>query len=69
MVNPERDKLSGVVEVDETFVGGVTQNKTKNNQTHKNKSVIVALTSSATGAVFLFKYRKSPNISVGALSK
>lgn len=41
MVNPERDKLSGVVEVDETFVGGVTPNKIKSNQPHKNKSVVL----------------------------
>jgi transposase-like protein len=32
MVNPERQKLSGHVEVDETFVGGVVHKKSDGNQ-------------------------------------
>ena len=41
MVNPDRDKLSGLVEVDETFVGGVVHRKTSNNQKSKSKSVVL----------------------------
>ena len=41
MVNPERGKLSGLVEIDETFVGGVVPKI--NNVHHKDKSKIVVL--------------------------
>jgi len=41
MVDPERDKLSGIVEVDETFVGGVAHRNPSNNQADKEKSVVL----------------------------
>jgi transposase-like protein len=41
MVNPERDKLSGIVEVDETFVGGVVHKTSIENQQDKTKSVVL----------------------------
>lgn len=41
MVNPEREKLSGLVEVDETFVGGVMPRKTVKNQDNKHKAVVL----------------------------
>lgn len=41
MVNSDRDKLSGLVEVDETFVGGVVHRKVLNNQEIKSKSVVL----------------------------
>jgi transposase-like protein len=41
MVNPERDKLSGIVEVDETYVGGVVHKKVSPNQTDKSKAVVL----------------------------
>ena len=40
MINPERDKLSGLVEVDETFVGGVVN---INQQDKKKFVVLVAI--------------------------
>tara|TARA_R110001592_G_scaffold66617_1_gene204556 strand:+ start:33749 stop:34273 length:525 start_codon:yes stop_codon:yes gene_type:complete len=41
MVNPERDKLSGIVEIDETYVGGVVHKKVSPNQTDKSKAVVL----------------------------
>jgi transposase-like protein len=41
MVNPERDKLSGIVEVDETFVGGIVHKTSTENQQDKTKSVVL----------------------------
>lgn len=41
MVNPERAQLSGLVEVDETFVGGVIPRKTNKNHNDKKKSVVL----------------------------
>jgi transposase-like protein len=41
MVNPERGKLSGLVEVDETFIGGIVPRKSTKN--HRNKRKIVVL--------------------------
>lgn len=41
MVNPERGKLSGLVEVDETFIGGIVPRKSIKN--HRNKRKIVVL--------------------------
>jgi transposase-like protein len=41
MVNPEREKLSGLVEVDETFVGGAVSRKTIINQNTKHKMVVL----------------------------
>jgi hypothetical protein len=37
MVDPERDKLSGIVEVDETFVGGIVHKNFTENQHDKTK--------------------------------
>ena len=41
MVNPEREKLSGLVEIDETFIGGVIPKKNKINQKSKRKTVVL----------------------------
>lgn len=41
MVNPQREKLSGIVEIDETFIGGVVPRKKVKNQPHKSKSVVL----------------------------
>jgi hypothetical protein len=41
MVDPERDKLSGIVEIDETFVGGVVHRTSTKNQQDKKKSVVL----------------------------
>lgn len=41
MVNPEREKLSGIVEIDETLVGGVVPKKRK--EKHRTKSKMVVL--------------------------
>lgn len=41
MVDPERDKLSGIVEVDETFVGGIVRKTSIENQKDKTKSVVL----------------------------
>lgn len=41
MVNPERDKLSGLVEVDETFIGGVVPRKKSKNHSSKSKSIVL----------------------------
>ena len=44
MVNPERQKLSGLVEVDETFVRGVIPRKgSKNKQKKHNAVVLIAV--------------------------
>jgi hypothetical protein len=41
MVDPERDKLSGIVEVDETFFGGIVHKTFTENQHDKTKSVVL----------------------------
>jgi transposase-like protein len=41
MVNPESDKLSGLVEIDETFIGGVVPRKSIKNQNDKSKAVVL----------------------------
>lgn len=41
MVNPEREKLSGLVEVDETFIGGVVPRKNIKNHNNKSKTVVL----------------------------
>ena len=41
MVNPEREKLSGLVEVDETLIGGVVPRKSIKNHSHKSKAVVL----------------------------
>ncbi len=40
MVNPERERLAGVVEVDETYVGGRDEGKRRAPQLDSNKSVV-----------------------------
>jgi hypothetical protein len=41
MVDPERNKLSGIVEVDETFVGGIVHKTSIENQQDKTKSIVL----------------------------
>jgi transposase-like protein len=41
MVNPEREKLSGLVEIDETFIGRSASKKGAKNQTSKKSSVVL----------------------------
>jgi len=41
MVNPEREKLSGIVEVDEIFIGGVVHRKSIKNHSSKSKAVVL----------------------------
>jgi hypothetical protein len=41
MVNPEREKLSGLVEVDETFIVGVVPRESIKNQNDKSKAVVL----------------------------
>ena len=42
MLRPERDRLSGTVEVDETYVGGVEEGRRGGRQRDSNKSIVVA---------------------------
>jgi transposase-like protein len=41
MVRPERDRLSGTVEVDETYVGGVEEGRRGGRQRDSSKSIVV----------------------------
>lgn len=41
MVRPERDRLSGTVEVDETYIGGVDRQQRGGRQRTSNKSIVV----------------------------
>lgn len=41
MVNPERERLSGVVEVDETYIGGRDDGKTRPPHRDSKKSVVI----------------------------
>jgi transposase-like protein len=41
MVNPRRERLAGVVEVDETYVGGRDEGKRRAPQLDRNRSVVV----------------------------
>lgn len=41
MVDPERDKLSGIVEVDETLIGGVIPKSSIKNQQGKRKAIVL----------------------------
>ena len=41
MVRPERDRISGTVEVDETYVGGVEEGRRGGRQRDSNKSIVV----------------------------
>lgn len=41
MVNPERGKLSGLVEIDETFIGSIVPRKSTKNQNGKSKIVVL----------------------------
>jgi hypothetical protein len=40
MVNPNRGKLSGIVEVDETYVGGVDKEKNRSSDYQSKKSIV-----------------------------
>lgn len=42
MVRPERDRISGTVEVDETYVGGVEEGLRGGRQRNSTKSIVVA---------------------------
>jgi transposase-like protein len=42
MLRPERDRLSGVVEVDEAYVGGVEEGRRGGRRRDSNKSIVVA---------------------------
>jgi transposase-like protein len=42
MVRPERDRISGKVEVDETYVGGVEEGRRGGRQRDSRKSIVVA---------------------------
>ena len=42
MVRPERDRICGTVEVDETYVGGVEEGRRGGRQRDSNKSIVVA---------------------------
>ena len=41
MVRPERDRICGTVEVDETYVGGVEEGRRGGRQRDSNKSIVV----------------------------
>ena len=41
MVRPERDRISGTVEVDETYVGGVEEGRRGGRQRDSNKAIVV----------------------------
>src|SRR5512143_1337357 len=42
MMRPERDRISGIVEVDETYVGGVEEQRRGGRQRDSNKSIVIA---------------------------
>ena len=42
MIRPERDCISGIVEVDETYVGGVEEQRRGGRQRDSNKSIVIA---------------------------
>lgn len=42
MIRPERDHISGIVEVDETYVGGVEEQRRGGRQRDSNKSIVIA---------------------------
>src|SRR5512132_3178181 len=42
MIRPERDRISGMVEVDETYVGGVEEQRRGGRQCDSNKSIVIA---------------------------
>ena len=42
MIRPERDRISGIVEVDETYVGGVEEQRRGGRQRDSNKSIVIA---------------------------
>ena len=42
MIRPERDRISGIVEVDETYVGGVEEQRRGGHQRDSNKSIVIA---------------------------
>ncbi len=41
MVRPERDRIAGTVEVDETYVGGIEEGRRGGRQRDSNKSIVV----------------------------
>jgi transposase-like protein len=41
MVRPERDRISGTVEVDETYIGGVEEGRRGGRQRYSTKSIVV----------------------------
>jgi transposase-like protein len=41
LVRPERDRLSGIVEVDETYLGGVEEGRRGGRQRDSNKAIVV----------------------------
>src|SRR5512132_101450 len=43
MMRPERDRISGIVEVDETYVGGVEEQRRGGRQRDSNKSIVIAV--------------------------
>lgn len=42
MIRPERDRISGIVEVDETYVAGVEEQRRGARQRDSNKSIVIA---------------------------
>jgi hypothetical protein len=42
MIRPERDRLAGIVEVDETYLGGVEESRGGGRRRHCSKSIVVA---------------------------
>src|SRR5512134_3102714 len=42
MIRPERHRISGIVEVDETYVGGVEEQRRGGRQRDSNKSIVIA---------------------------
>lgn len=42
MIRPERDRIDGIVEVDETYVGGVEQGRRGGRKRESSKSIVVA---------------------------
>src|SRR5262245_33527383 len=42
MIRPERDRLSGIVEVDETYLGGVEEGRRGGRRRDSSKAIVVA---------------------------
>ena len=68
MVRPERDRLQGIIEVDETYVGGVEED-VRGRQTENKAIVVIAVELPPTGGFGRVRMGRVPDTSAKSLTR